>query len=90
MEHLSELESATRQLHALCVASEIPPFSCVQYDAVADVAAFVWDDSEFGLFVLLADYDLSRMTPDRLRELWDEEEELAVDGFARAEAAVLN
>jgi hypothetical protein len=90
MRHLSELESATRQLHALCAASGIPPFACVQYDAVTDIASFVWDESDFGLFVLLDDYDLGAMTPARLRELWDEEEQAGDAELRLAVEALMN
>jgi hypothetical protein len=90
MQYLSELKNAAEQLHALCRASEIPPFDCVQYDTVTSIASFVWDGSDFALFILLEDYDLSEMTPASLRELWDEEEQAGEAVASLAVEALLN
>lgn len=87
---LDELARVYEILADLCVAADIPPFTAVQYDADFQIASFVWHDSEFGLFILLEEHSLEDMTPAELREMWDEEEELAEELLAAAGNARLN
>ncbi len=90
MKHFDTLRDAAHQLHALCLQADIPPFVHVAYDFDSGFGAFSWNESEFGLFLRLDDFDLDAMTPDELRALWDEEEVQAEIAEAALAVAELN